>query len=82
MAWRFYCLFINMLSAFLALPCQRLKYIMANIGYCVVCINFLECEQEPLGQFLSKDDIPKHMSGPFVCNEYNEFLTKPHLFLY
>lgn len=32
-------------------------------GYCVMCINFLECEQEPFGRFLSNDDIPiyKHM---------------------
>lgn len=51
-------------------------------SYGVVCINCLECEQEPCGQFLSKDDIPEHVRGPFLCNECNKFLTKPHLFLY
>lgn len=51
-------------------------------SYGVVCINCLECEQEPCGQFLSKDDIPEHVRSPFLCNECNKFLTKPHLFLY
>lgn len=45
-------------------------------SYGVVCINCLECEQEPCGQFLSKDDIPEHVRGPFLCNECNKFLTK------